>query len=72
MGRNGILFSQCLCRTTNRIQVAFAQEWFWIVPLVMWQTSTMSKLKPGKDTKILSAQTWLQEGQIHNCCVIIN
>jgi hypothetical protein len=49
MGRNGILFSQCLYRTTNRIQVALAQEWFWMVPLVMRQTSTVSELKPGKD-----------------------
>lgn len=72
MGRNGILFSQYLYRTTNRIQVAFAQEWFRMVLLVMWQTSSMNKLKPGKDTKRVSAQTWLQKGQNHNSYMIIN
>lgn len=50
------MFSKCLCRTTNRIQVALAQQCFWMIPLVTWQTSTVNKLTPGKDAKI-SAQT---------------
>lgn len=35
--------------------VALAQEWFWMVPLVMWQTSIVSELKLGKDAKLLPA-----------------